>query len=133
MTHKRVIKPGDIGAVDEVLGWDPRGASEEYEYVEKAQEAFSRIKKELSALRAANKQEKQKYAELSRMNESYVKQLHAAEFERCVLVRVYAAASEWLTRLGANGHRYTDGVPGELMDAVDAYEEFAKTTAKEQP
>ena len=36
MTHKRVTKPGDIGAVDEVLGWDPRGTSEEYEYVEKA-------------------------------------------------------------------------------------------------
>jgi polysaccharide pyruvyl transferase WcaK-like protein len=82
MTHKRVTKPGDIGAVDEVLGWDPRGTSEEYEYVEKAQEAFSRIKKELSALRAANKQEKQKYAELSRMNEGYVKHLHAAERER---------------------------------------------------
>lgn len=89
MTQKRVTKPGDIGAVDEVLGWDPQGnvhhdllQAGHYEYVEKAQEAFSRIKKELSALRAANKQEKQKYAELSRMNESYIKQLHAAERER---------------------------------------------------
>ena len=79
MTHKRVTKPGDIGAVDEVLGWDPQGTSEEYEYVEKAQEAFSRIKKELSSLRAANKQEKQKYDELFRMTESYIKRLHAAE------------------------------------------------------
>jgi exosome complex RNA-binding protein Csl4 len=92
MTHKRVIKPGDIGAVDEVLGWDPQGnvhhdllQAGHYEYVKKAQEAFSRIKKELSALRAANKQEKQKYAELSRMNEGYVKHLHAAERERDAL------------------------------------------------
>lgn len=59
--------------------------------------------------------------------------LAKVERERDVLRRVYAAASEWLTRLGASGHRYNDGVPGELMDAVDAYEEFTKTTTKEQP
>lgn len=39
----------------------------------------------------------------------------------CVaLRRVYIAANDWLTSLGAKGHRYHDGVPGELMDAVDA-------------
>ena len=26
----------------------------------------------------------------------------------------------WLTRLGEKGHRYHDGVPGDLMDAIDA-------------
>lgn len=45
-----VIKKGDLGAVDEVLGWDPRGDDEEYDMLEKAQEAFSRIKKELSSI-----------------------------------------------------------------------------------
>ncbi len=40
--------------------------------------------------------------------------------ERDALRAVYAAANDWLTRLGEKGHRYHDGVPGDLMDAIDA-------------
>lgn len=63
-----VIKKGDLGAVDEVLGWDPRGDDEEYDMMEKAQEAFSRIKKELSSQKKSLKEEKQRYDELFREN-----------------------------------------------------------------
>jgi hypothetical protein len=59
--------------------------------------------------------------------------LAKVEREREALRRVYVATSGWLTHLGAKGHRYNDGVPGELMDAVDAYEDFTKTPTKEQP
>jgi DNA repair ATPase RecN len=76
-----VIKKGDLGAVDEVLGWDPRGDDEEYDMLEKAQEAFSRIKKELSSQKKSLKEEKQRYDELFRMTESYIKRLHTAEEE----------------------------------------------------
>jgi myosin heavy subunit len=76
-----VIKKGDLGAVDEVLGWDPRGDDEEYDMLEKAQEAFSRIKKELSSQKKCIKEEKQRYDELYRMHETYIKKLHAAEEE----------------------------------------------------
>lgn len=76
-----VIKKGDLGAVDEVLGWDPRGDDEEYDMLEKAQEAFFRIKKELSSQKKSLKEEKQKYDELFRMTESYIKRLHTAEEE----------------------------------------------------
>jgi cob(I)alamin adenosyltransferase len=77
-----VIKKGDLGAVDEVLGWDPRGDDEEYDMLEKAQEAFFRIKKELSSQKKSLKEEKQKYDELFRMTESYIKRLHTAEEEK---------------------------------------------------
>jgi hypothetical protein len=40
----------DISAVDEVLGWDPRGDDEEYKYVQEAVDAFTRIKKLLKQL-----------------------------------------------------------------------------------
>lgn len=33
---------------------------------------------------------------------------------------VWVAASDWLNHLEQKGHRYNDGVPGELMDAVSA-------------
>jgi hypothetical protein len=46
-----VIHRGDISAVEEVLGWDPRGDAEKYEAVKKAQKAFSRIKKELNSIK----------------------------------------------------------------------------------
>jgi len=46
---------GDIGLVEEVLGWDPRGDADEYDAFEKAQAAFLRIKKELNSLRKENK------------------------------------------------------------------------------
>lgn len=72
-------KPGDIGAVDEVLGWDPRGDAEEYELLEKAQEAFSRIKRELRELRKSRKESVEKYDELFRMTEGYIKRLHKVE------------------------------------------------------
>jgi len=87
-----VIKKGDLGAVDEVLGWDPRGDDEEYDMLEKAQEAFSRIKKELSSQKKSLKEEKQKYDELSRIANGYINSLHAAEEEnrrlRAVLYRI---------------------------------------------
>lgn len=73
------IKPGDLGAVDEVLGWDPRGDPEEYELLEKAQEAFSRIKRELRDLRKSRKESVEKYDELFRVTEGYIKRLHEAE------------------------------------------------------
>jgi hypothetical protein len=57
-----VIHRGDISAVEEVLGWDPRGDAEKYEAVEKAQEAFSRIKKELNSQRKSAKEWREKYA-----------------------------------------------------------------------
>ena len=87
-----VIKKGDLGHVDEVLGWDPRGDDEEYDMLEKAQEAFSRIKKELKLQKKSLKEEKQKYDELSRIANGYINSLHAAEEEnrrlRGVLERV---------------------------------------------
>jgi nitrogen fixation/metabolism regulation signal transduction histidine kinase len=86
-----VIKKGDLGAVDEVLGWDPRGDDEEYDMLEKAQEAFSRIKKELSSQKKSLKEEKQKYDELFRMTESYIKRLHTAEEENKRLREVTAS------------------------------------------
>ena len=52
---------GDISAVEKVLGWDPRGDAEKYEAVE-AQEAFSRIKKELNSQRKSAKEWREKYA-----------------------------------------------------------------------
>jgi hypothetical protein len=52
---------GDISAVEEVLGWDPRGDAEEYEAVEKAREAFSRIKRELNSQRKSAKEWREKY------------------------------------------------------------------------
>jgi DNA repair ATPase RecN len=76
-----VIKKGDLGEVDEVLGWDPRGDEEEYDMLEKANKAFSRIKKELSSQKKSIKEEKQRYDELYRMHETYIKKLHAAEEE----------------------------------------------------
>jgi DNA repair exonuclease SbcCD ATPase subunit len=82
-----VIKKGDLGAVDEVLGWDPRGDAEEYNMLEKAQEAFSRIKKELSSQKKCLKEEKQRYDELYRMQETYIKKLHAAEKENKHLLK----------------------------------------------
>lgn len=58
--------------------------------------------------------------------------LAKVERERDALRLVYAAASDWLTHLGQKGHRYNDGVPGELMDAVDAYEGFTKNATQEK-
>ena len=75
------IKKGDLGEVDEVLGWDPRGDEEEYDMLEKANKAFSRIKKELSSQKKSIKEEKQRYDELYRMHETYIKKLHATEEE----------------------------------------------------
>lgn len=62
-------------------------------------------------------------ANLDRINAAggvMVRSLERMTAERDALRRVYTAANDWLTRLGAGGHRYHDGVPGELMDAVDA-------------
>lgn len=52
------MKKGDLGAVDEALGWDPRGAA----VAANAQKAFGRIKRELSAQRKSAKEWEQKYA-----------------------------------------------------------------------
>lgn len=49
-----------------------------------------------------------------------IRSLERMTAERDALRAVYTAANDWLTRLGEKGHRYNDGVPGELMDAVDA-------------
>lgn len=49
------MKRGDIGSVDEILGWDCRGDDEEYECMDKARQAFDRIKLELRELRKQNK------------------------------------------------------------------------------
>lgn len=49
-----------------------------------------------------------------------VRSLERLTAERDALRAVYAAANDWLTRLGEKGHRYHDGVPGDLMDAIDA-------------
>lgn len=40
------------------------------------------------------------------------------------LERVYTAASDWLDHLEKKSARYNDGVPGELMDAVDNIEQI---------
>lgn len=85
------IKKGDLGEVDEVLGWDPRGDEEEYDMLEKANKAFSRIKKELSSQKKSIKEEKQRYDELYRMQETYIKKLHAAEEENKRLREVAAS------------------------------------------
>ena len=76
------MKKGDLGAVEEVLGWDPRGTDEEYELLELAQKAFGRIKRELSVQRKSAKEWEQKYSELMRMQETYIKRLHALEAGR---------------------------------------------------
>ena len=73
------MKKGDLCAVEEVLGWDPRGTDEEYELLEHAQKAFGSIKRELSAQRKSAKEWEQKYNELMRMQETYIKRLHALE------------------------------------------------------
>ena len=62
-------------------------------------------------------------AEVERLKDTgavLVRSLERMTAERDALRRVYTAANDWLTNLGAKGHRYHDGVPGELMDAVDA-------------
>jgi len=62
-------------------------------------------------------------AEVERLKDAgavFVRSLERMTAERDALRRVYTAANDWLTNLGAKGHRYNDGVPGELMDAVDA-------------
>ena len=40
------------------------------------------------------------------------------------LERVYTAASDWLDHLEKKSARHNDGVPGELMDAVDNIEQI---------
>jgi len=75
-----MIKNGDIGCVEEVLGWHP-GSEEDSQAMEEAQKAFSRIKKELAKQKKAAKEWKQKYEELTRINDSYLDKLHAAEKE----------------------------------------------------
>lgn len=77
MTHKRVTKPGDISTIVEAISWDSRGGRQA-----RAQKAFGNIRREFSALRKSVKEWEQKYSELMRMQETYVKQLHAAERER---------------------------------------------------
>jgi len=62
-------------------------------------------------------------AEIERLKDAgavLVRSLERMTAERDALRRVYTAANDWLTSLEAKGHRYHDGVPGELMDAVDA-------------
>jgi hypothetical protein len=54
-----------------------------------------------------------------------VRSLERMTAERDALRAVYAAANDWLTRLGEKGHRYHDGVPGDLMDAIDAVDAVA--------
>jgi len=102
-----VIKKGDLGAVDEVLGWDPRGDDEEYDMMEKAQEAFSRIKKELSSQKKSLKEEKQKYDELFRMTESYIKRLHTAEEEN---KRLKEAAKIYIADVAEYGESFCNAV-----------------------
>ena len=76
------MKKGDLGLVEEVLGWDWFGDAEEYDMLEKAQKAFGRIKRELSVQRKSAKEWEQKYSELMRMQETYIKRLHALEAGR---------------------------------------------------
>lgn len=47
--------------------------------------------------------------------------VHAVMREVEALRAVYRAAVEWLDHLENAGGRYHDGVPGALMDAVEAY------------
>lgn len=79
MGAKTIMKKGDIGLVDEVLSWDCRGDDDEYEAVEKANEAFERICKELEFQKKLAKETQEKYDELFRMTESYILRLHEAE------------------------------------------------------
>ena len=76
-----MLKKGDIGCVEDVLGWDLGSSEEESKMMEDAQNAFYRIKKELAEQKKAAKEWKQKYEELARINESYLDKLHAAEKE----------------------------------------------------
>ncbi len=42
------------------------------------------------------------------------------------LEKVYRAAENWLRILEQSGSHYLDGVPGELMDAVDSVDELMR-------
>lgn len=68
------MKKGDISTIAEALSWDPRGAVRA-----SAQKAFGNIRRELSAQRKSAKEWEQKYNELMRMQETYIKRLHALE------------------------------------------------------
>jgi hypothetical protein len=46
--------------------------------------------------------------------------IHLARFVLAVLP-VVRASEEWLAHLESRGARYLDGIPGELMDAIDAF------------
>ena len=108
---KSIIKKGDLGSVDEVLGWDCRGDNEEYEAIEKAQEAFDRIKKELSLQKKTAKESQQKYEELCRMTESYIKHLHAAEAENKKLKEALHKIADCGCPLVENEYGYTSELP----------------------
>jgi hypothetical protein len=43
------------------------------------------------------------------------------------LERVADAARQWIDRLESKGGHYRDGVPGELMDALDALDAIVTT------
>ena len=69
------MKKEDINTVYEALNWDPRGAA----VAARARRAFGRIERELSAQCKSTKVWEQKYNELMRMQETYIKRLHALE------------------------------------------------------
>lgn len=69
------MKFGDLDLVQEALNCDQRGAA----VASRARGAFGRIKREITAQRKSAKEWEQKYNELMRMHETYIKRLHTLE------------------------------------------------------
>ena len=72
-----------------------------------AEEAIDPLKKERTVLRKSLKEEKQKYDELFRMTESYIKRLHTAEEEN---KRLKEAAKIYIADVAEYGESFCNAV-----------------------
>ena len=72
-----------------------------------AAEAIDPLKKERTVLRKSLKEEKQKYDELFRMTESYIKRLHTAEEEN---KRLKEAAKIYIADVAEYGESFCNAV-----------------------
>jgi len=72
-----------------------------------AAEAIDPLKKERTVLRKSVKEEKQKYDELFRMTESYIKRLHTAEEEN---KRLKEAAKIYIADVAEYGESFCNAV-----------------------
>ena len=76
-----------------------------------AAEAIVPLKKERTVLRKSVKEEKQKYDELFRMTESYIKRLHTAEEENKRLKEAFHKIADCDCPLVENEYGYTSELP----------------------